>query len=38
MILGGVVHQKLKKTESALRLQGKLLTGTARQFWKDGGK
>ncbi len=38
MILGGVVHQKLKKTEGALRLQGKLLTGTARQFWKDQGR
>jgi hypothetical protein len=38
MILGSVVHQKLKKTEAALRLQGKLLTGMARQFWKEGGK
>lgn len=38
LILGGVIHQKLKKAEAALRLQGKLLTGTARQFWKDGGK
>lgn len=38
MILGGVIHTKLKKTEAALRLQGKLQTGMARQFWKDGGK
>lgn len=38
LILGGVVHQKFKKAEAALRLQGKLLTGVARQFWKDGGK
>jgi hypothetical protein len=36
-ILGGVVHHKLKKAEAALRLQGKLQTGMARQFWKDGG-
>ncbi len=38
LILGSVVHQKLKKAEAALRLQGKLLTGVARQFWRDGGK
>jgi hypothetical protein len=38
MILGTVVHQKLKKAEAALRLQGRLVTGMARQFWKDGGK
>jgi DNA sulfur modification protein DndE len=37
-ILGGIVHQKLKKAEAALRLQGKLQIGMARQFWKDGGK
>lgn len=37
-ILGGVIHQKLKKAEAALRLQGKLQTGMARQFWKDEGK
>ncbi|MCP9468738.1 MAG: DndE family protein [Nitrospira sp.] len=36
-ILGGVIHQKLKKAEAALRLQGKLQTGVARQFWRDGG-
>ncbi|MGH9327537.1 MAG: DndE family protein [Terriglobia bacterium] len=38
MILGGVIHQKFRKAEAALRLQGKLTTGMARQFWKDGGK
>lgn len=38
MILGGVIHTRLKKSETALRLQGKLQTGMARQFWKDGGK
>lgn len=38
MILGGIIHQKFKKSEAALRLQGKVLTGMARQFWKDGGK
>ncbi len=38
MILGGVIHQKFKKAEAALRLQGKLLTGVGRQFWKDGGR
>lgn len=37
MILGSVIHTKLKKAEAALRLQGKLLTGMARQFWKEGG-
>jgi DNA sulfur modification protein DndE len=37
-ILGSVLHTKLKKTEAALRLQGKLLTGMARQFWREGGK
>ncbi len=38
MILGGVVRSKFKKAEAALRLQGKLITGAARQFWRDGGK
>jgi hypothetical protein len=38
MILGNVIHAKLKKTEAALRLHGKLLTGMARQFWRHGGK
>ncbi len=38
MILGGVIHQKFKKAEAALRLQGKLTTGAARQFWRDEGK
>jgi hypothetical protein len=38
MILGSVFHTKLKKAEAALRLHGKLLTGMARQFWREGGK
>ena len=38
MILGGVIHTKFKKAEAALRLQGKLVTSAARQFWRDGGK
>ncbi len=38
MILGGVIHTKFKKAEAGIRLQGKLLTGMARQFWKDCGK
>jgi hypothetical protein len=38
MILGGVIHQKFEKAEAALRSKGKLITGLARQFWKDGGK
>lgn len=38
MILGGVIHQKFQKAEAALRLQGKLITSMARQFWKDNGK
>lgn len=38
MILGSVIHREFKKAEAALRLQGKLLTGAARQFWRDGGK
>jgi hypothetical protein len=37
-ILGGVVHQKLRKAEASLRLQSKLQTGVARQFWKNGGR
>jgi DNA sulfur modification protein DndE len=37
-ILGGVIHGRLKKAEAALRLQGKLHQGLARQFWKDGGR
>jgi len=36
-ILGGIVHRDLKKAEAALRLQGKLIVGGARQFWRDGG-
>jgi hypothetical protein len=38
MILGGVIHQKFDKGEAALRLQGKLITGMARQFWRDQGE
>ncbi len=38
MILGGIIHREFKKAEAALRLQGKLLTGAARQFWREGGK
>lgn len=38
LVIGGVIHQKFKKAEAALRLQGKLQTGMARQFWKDGGR
>ena len=38
MIVGGVIHTKFKKAEAALRLQGKLITGAARQFWRDAGK
>ncbi len=37
-ILGGLVHSELKKAEAALRLQGKLIVGAARQFWRDGAK
>ena len=37
-ILGDVFHHKLKKTEAAIRLHGKLQTGVARQFWKDKGE
>ena len=37
-ILGGVIHRELKKAEAALRLQGKLIVGAARQFWKDEGQ
>jgi hypothetical protein len=37
MILGGIIHQKLDKGEAALRLQGKLVTGIGRQFWRHGG-
>lgn len=36
-ILGGALSAKLKKAEAALRMQGRLLTGMARQYWKDGG-
>ncbi len=38
LILGGVIHTKFKKGEAVLRLQGKLITGAGRQFWRDGGR
>jgi hypothetical protein len=38
MILGSVIHKRLDKGEAVLRLQGKLSTGIARQFWRDEGK
>jgi hypothetical protein len=31
-------RRELKKAEAALRLQGKLIAGAARQFWTDEGK
>jgi hypothetical protein len=37
-ILGGLIHRELKKAEAALRLQGKLTVGDARQFWRDEGR
>jgi DNA sulfur modification protein DndE len=37
-ILGGVLSRQLNKAEAVLRLHGKMKTGQARQFWKDGGK
>lgn len=38
MILGSVIHQKPAKAESVLRLQGQIITGATRQFWRDAGK
>ncbi len=38
LVLGTVIHQKFKKAEAALRLQGKFVTGMARQYHRDGGK
>lgn len=37
-ILGGTVHGDLMKAEGMLRLQGRLTKGSARQFWRDGGR
>src|SRR3990172_2266326 len=37
IILRGLIHTKFKKAEAGLRLQGKFITGAARQFWRDGG-
>lgn len=36
-ILGGVVTQKLRKTEAIIRLQGRIQYGKSRQYWKEGG-
>jgi len=36
-VLGGVINRELPKAEAALRLQGKLMVGPTRQFWRDGG-
>lgn len=38
LILGGVLHRELQKTEAAQRQGARLQTGMARQFWKDGGR
>jgi hypothetical protein len=38
MILGSIIRQKFQKGEAAVRFQGKLITGSARQFWRDGGR
>jgi hypothetical protein len=37
-ILGGALSRQLNKAEAVLRLHGKMKTGQAGQFWKDGGK
>jgi hypothetical protein len=37
-ILGAQLLHALKKGEAALRLGGRMTTGTARQFHRDGGK
>jgi len=34
LILGGIIPRRLPKGEAALRHQGNLVTGPARQFWK----
>lgn len=36
-ILGGTIRREFQKAEAALRLQGSLVTGGARQFWRDEG-
>lgn len=38
IILGGTVRNKLEKSEAVMRIQGRLTTGAARQFWRDGGR
>ena len=37
-VLAGLLTRHLDKGEAAMRFHGKLKTGQARQFWKDGGK
>lgn len=37
-ILGGTLSRTLEKGEAALRLAGKLVTGSARQYWRDNNK
>ncbi len=36
-ILGAALPKSLEKAEAVLRLRGKTTTGSARQFWRDGG-
>lgn len=36
-ILGGVIDRGLKTVEAALCLQGKLIVGPTRLFWRDRG-
>lgn len=37
-VLGQAMHKPLQKGEAVLRLSGKLLTGVARQLWRDNGR
>lgn len=37
-ILGETIRREFQKAEAALRSQGNLVTGAARQFWKDSGR
>lgn len=36
-VLAGLLNRHLDKGEAALRFHGRLKTGHARQFWRDGG-
>jgi hypothetical protein len=38
MILGSIVHEKLKKAQAVFRLNGATSVGNARQFWRDSGR